>query len=210
MSRETGKLRSIVQTVALILAAPFAHAAIVIDQQGLTSSDVVSGGVNPGIQSFQPSVNNIAGIDVFLYSVAKFDGNGGIDYTADVTFSLYQATGPEDFSYASNSVLASGTFLLDTLTTREGWAEFRFAPLAVTPDSYYIFEVTTDNGFFGVSSNNSYLRGQRLEPGLGRDYFDMHFISYADTEFNAIPLPAAAWLFGFAMTGLAGFKIRKL
>ncbi len=179
-------------------------AALVIDQEGFGPSDGVSGGwTGTRAQSFQPAANNIAGVDIYLYSVAKWIDDGPeIDYTANVSFSLYAASGPEDFGYAANPVLADGTFFLDAGTPRVGWAVFRFAPVPVTPETYYVLQFTTDNGNFGVTTNNTYKRGQTLEPGLERDYFDLHFITYSESTF--VPEPAT-----LVMLGLGGLFLLK-
>ena len=193
--------------LAALLVTTGAQAALLVDQQGATN---YGGGVSLGIQSFTPARGNIAGIDVFLYSVAKFaDGGPEIDYTANITLNLYTASGQEDFGYAANGSLLTDTFFLDTAGTREGWATLRFDPIALTPETFHIMELTTDNGVFAVAANDPYSRGQRLEPGIGRDYFDMRFVTYYDSGFSSVPLPAAAWLFGSAPLGLGVVKRRR-
>ncbi|MGR8918850.1 MAG: hypothetical protein ACU85V_04475 [Gammaproteobacteria bacterium] len=194
--------------LALTTIAPFAGAALVEDQRAFSASSGVSGGFTGTVaQSFQPGAENLAGVDVFLYSVARFipDGGGAVDYTADTTLSVYSASGPEDFSYVANPPLTTAAFFLDTGTSREGWAEFRFDPVAVTPDTFYVLEFTTDNGAFGAASSDPYARGQALESGLGRDYFDLHFLTFSDDSF-AVPLPAGIWLLAPA---LAAFLRRR-
>lgn len=197
-------------TAILLSALPaIAPAALLVDQQGFVGDVGVSGGWTQIVrQSFQPGAENLAGVDVYLYEVARWiDGGPDIDTTATVSFSLFTATGPEDFGYTANASLASGEFFLDTQGTRRGWAEFRFAPLVVTPDTYYVLQFVADNGIFGVTTNSGYVRGQVLEPGLERDYFDLHFVTYTDDAFvPAVPVPAAVWLFGSAMAGLLAFR----
>lgn len=193
---------------AFLSALPAAvPAALLVDQQGFVGNVGVSGGWSQIVrQSFQPGADNLAGVDVYLYNVAQWiDGGPDIDTTASVSFALFTATGPEDFGYIANEPLATGAFFLDTQGTRNGWAEFRFAPLAVTPDTYYVLQFTADNGIFGVTAQSSYTRGQVLEPGLQRDYFDLHFVTYMDDAYvSSVPVPAAAWLFGSGLLALAG------
>lgn len=187
------------------VASP-SHAATVADQRGFSPASAVSGGFTGTVaQSFQPGLTNLAGVDVFLFSVAKFISGGGIDYTADVSLSVFTASDPEDATYLAEPPIVAADFALDTMATREGWAEFRFAPVAVIPDTYYILELMTDNGAFGTSSNDGYTRGQVIEPGLGRDYFDVHFVTNA-----AVPVPAAWALFTplLAATGWYGRRRR--
>lgn len=186
-----------------------ANSALIIDQESTYS---VKGGVGTYVQSFMPEANNIAGVDAYLYSVASYiDGGPEINYTANVSLNLYAASGPEDYSYVNNDVLASASFFLDTGTSRTGWAELRWDAIQVTPDTYYIMELVTDNGVFG-SGTNTYDRGQRLEGGsLQRDYFDLNFKTYYDESFVAttVPVPAAVWLFGSGLVGLIGLARRK-
>ena len=109
----------------------------------------------------------------------------------------------------SNEVLATADFFLDTGPGQTGWAELRWDAIQVTPETYYIMELTTDNGSFGIGVN-TYDRGQRLEPGIQRDYFDLNFITYSDDAFvSAVPVPAAVWLFGSGLIGLIGVARRK-
>ena len=187
-----------------------ASSALMLDQEATYS---VSGGFGGTIaQSFTPSVDNMAGIDAYLYSVASWiDGGPEINYTANISINLYEASGPEDYSYSSNDVLATASFFLDTGTSRTGWAELRWDAVELTPESYYIMELTTDNGVFGVGTN-TYDRGQILEGGsLQRDYFDLNFKTYYDESFvpTTVPVPAAVWLFGSGLLGLIGLARRK-
>ncbi|MGR8949269.1 MAG: hypothetical protein ACU84Q_14570 [Gammaproteobacteria bacterium] len=178
-------------------------AALLTDQITFGPTTGVGGGLGTVGQSFQPSATNIAGIDLFVYSVAKFTGNNGeIDYTANLTLSLHAASSTEDFSAFSTPALVSANYFLDTNSSREGTAEFRWSPIAVTPDSYYAISLSTDNGVYGAASTNPYARGQVMEFGLGRDYFDLDMTTYYDDTFGVVPLPASVWLFGSALFGL--------
>ncbi|MGB1142704.1 MAG: VPLPA-CTERM sorting domain-containing protein [Halioglobus sp.] len=201
----------VITTLFLALSSATQGATLVVDQQGFLPTTQRSGGVTgTGVQTFVPTQSNLAGVDIYLFSVAQFlfDGSGGIDFTADVTLNVYAASGPEDFQYDENGAIVSSALLLDTQGTQEGWAEFRWNPVAVTPATFYALEFTTDNGAFAASSDNPYGAGQRLEPGLGRDYFDLQFITYYDEGFAVVPVPAAAWLFGSAVLGLAALRRR--
>ncbi|MFA7593813.1 MAG: hypothetical protein WCY26_08750 [Thiohalobacteraceae bacterium] len=198
--------------VLLSVLPAIAPAALIVDQQGFVGNVGVNGGWSQIVrQSFQPAADNLAGVDVYLYEVAQWiDGGPGISTMANVSFSLFTAMGPEDFGYVANAPLITGSFFLDTQGTRTGWAEFRFAPLPVTPDTYYVLQFTADNGIFGVTTLSGYTRGQVLNPGLERDYFDLHFVTYTDDAFaSAVPVPAAAWLFGSGLLALAGTARRR-
>jgi hypothetical protein len=197
--------------ITLLTFSASTQAALVADQVAFGPGTGVSGGLGTVGQSFQPAATNLAGIDLSVYSVAKFTGNGGeIDYTADLTLSLHAASGPEDFLAFSTTPLVTVNYFLDTGTSRAGIAEFRWAPFEVTPDSYYAISLTTDNGYFAASSVNPYTRGQVMEFGLQRDYFDLDFITYYDDEFtSAVPIPAAAWLFTSGLIGLSAVARRR-
>lgn len=185
-----------------------ASAALVADQRGFLPGTGVGGGFTGTIpQSFQPATDNLAGVDVFLFSVAASLPGGGLDTTADVSLAVFTATGPEDTAYATGSPIVTDNFALDTLGTREGWAEFRFAPVLVTPDTYYVLEFTTSSGAFGTAAGDPYPRGQAIEAGLGRDGFDIHFITYTDDEFVPVPLPGAMVLLA-PLLGLLGWTAR--
>jgi hypothetical protein len=200
-------IKSIALAATTLVLSTNANSALIIDQQSTYS---VSGGVSTQIQSFTPAADNIAGVDAYLYSVASFiEGGSEINYTANVSLKLYAASGPEDFLYINNDALATANFTLDTGTSRTGWAELRWDAIQVTPETYYIMELTTDNGVFG-NGINTYDRGQRLEPGLQRDYFDLNFKTYFDDTFvSSVPIPAAVWLFGSGLIGLIGIARRK-
>lgn len=95
----------------------------------------------------------------------------------------------------ANEVLATVNFFLNKGPRQIGWAEHRWDVIQMTQETQYIMELTTDNGVFG-SGANIYDRGQRLESGLQRDYFDLNFITYFDDAFvSPVPVPAAVWLF---------------
>ena len=196
--------------VTLLTFSASIQAALVADQVAFGPGDIVSGGLGTVGQSFQPGATNLAGIDLYLYSVAKFTGNDGeIDYTANLTLSLHAASSSEDFSAFNTPALVTANYFLDTGTSRTGTAEFRWTPIEVSPDSYYAISLTTDNGVYGAASNNPYTRGQVMEFGLQRDYFDLDFTTYYDDEFtSAVPIPAAAWLFASGLIGLSAVARR--
>ncbi len=180
--------------VALFLCAGPASAALVVDQQGFGPTTGVGGGFT-GVarQSFRPTADNLAGVDQFFYSVARFV-DSGIDYTTNVSLRVFEASSQEDFGYAANDPLVEAALLLDTDGTREGTAAFRFAPVAITPEDWYVLEFTFNSGAAATSASNPYARGQAVEFGSQRDYFDLDFVTYSDDAF-VVPLPPAAALF---------------
>jgi len=194
-------------TALTLLVSTSANAALIVDQESTYS---LSGGFRTAIQSFMPEADNIAGVDAYLYTVASsIEGSSELNYSANVSLNLYAAGGPEDFTYTNNEILATASFLLDTGTSRAGWAELRWDAIQVTPDTYYIMELTTDNGNFGVGIN-TYDRGQILENFFERDYFDLNFRTYTDdAAVSAVPVPAAVWLFSSGLIGLASFARRR-
>lgn len=204
-------IKQLALTTCLLTLSAQASAALVVDQESLFQR--AGGFSGAAVQSFLPSVNSISGIDVFMYQIATNNGSN----TTHMTAKLYKANGPEDFNYISNPVLASANILLDTTANFnrfEGWAEFRWNAVTVTPESYYVIALTADNGTFSISSttagNNPYSRGQILEASAQRDHFDLNFKTYYDDNLvSAVPVPAAAWLFGSGLLGLVGVARRK-
>ena len=144
-------LNKTLAVTALVLAFN-ANSALISDQEAVYG---VSGGWGSVVQSFTPTANNIAGVDAYLYSVSSFiDGGPAINYTANISINLYEANGPEDYTYTSNAVLATANFFLDTGTSSTGWAELRWDAVELTPETFYVMALTTDNGVFGTGINS--------------------------------------------------------
>jgi len=187
------KLLLVFSTLSFLLAAATNAATLAVDQTGGT---VFSGGYNsPVIQTFMPGQDNIAGVDVFIGGTAVL--------TEDVTVNVYS-----DLDVANP--IASDT-ILDL--PRSTWAEFRWDAVAVTPNTGYRFEFLTGSLVVAAQISNSvdpYDRGNVIQGGgnLLFAYEDALFVTYYDTEFSAVPIPAAAWLLGSALLGLGVLKRR--
>lgn len=71
----------------------------------------------------------------------------------------------------------------------------------------------SNNGVYGASSGFSYdfgTTGMFGDGSITKNFFDINGLeSYAVSAVPAVPIPAAAWLFGTALAGLFGFKARR-
>ena len=73
----------VITTLLSALSAATQGATLMVDQEGFLPTTQRSGGVTgTGVQTFVPTQNNLAGVDIYLFGVAKFlfDGSGDIDH----------------------------------------------------------------------------------------------------------------------------------
>lgn len=172
-----------------------ADAALLLDQD--SNPPLMGAYGDPVIQSFMPSVNNVAGVNVQISGTAAL--------VEDVTVNLYG-----DYDASSNS--PAGLLASDTIADhpRNTVAQFRFAPVAVQPEVTYYLEFVTGQLGVGAGISNStdyYDRGEILAGGgnLAFTYKDANFETLYDTSFSAVPLPAggALLLGALSVFGLA-------
>jgi len=178
-------------TLFFLIVFPAAKAALVADQVGASTYN--GGYGDPVVQSFTPSVDNIAGVDIFI------SGTGVLTETVSVF--LYS-------DLALTNLLATDTIIDHPRITM---AEFRWDAVAIVPETDYYFEIFTgDLAVAALVSNSTdpYDRGDILQAGGNTSflYKDAVFTTYSDSEFSPVPVPAAVWLFGSALIGLAGFR----
>lgn len=174
-----------------MLVADGADADLILDQQGATN--VVGGwNTNPHvIQSFMPSVDNIAGVSVRVH------GSGGPDN--DLTISLYQ----NYIGGVLSGLLATGS-KPDALRNQDHLIEW--APVAVVPEqTYYLQFVLTPQGSevaltIGGDVSNPYPRGAVLAGGGNL------FNGAADARFSTYAVPEPGSL---ALLGLGGLLIAR-
>jgi hypothetical protein len=183
-----------------------ANAAILtIDQQ---HTPFRNGGYTGGkvAQSFIPTLDNISGVDVDFYAFAG---------TRDLTLRLWS-------TYNTGTFNGIGTPLVELLAedltacgpSDFACQEFRFSAITIVPDTTLYIELlwdTSDTGSGAIGATrttaDNYLDGQVLCTGCGNTADgDILFSSYG---VSAVPLPAAAWLFGSALLGLGAVKRRK-
>lgn len=93
-----------------------------------------------------------------------------------------------------------------------GCSAFNVLCAIVTPYTFITFEGDpTDyrvNGFSVEVTPTNLINGGTTETTARRD-LDFTNISYAVWEVSAVPIPAAAWLFGSGLLGLVGVARRK-
>ena len=177
-----------VMCAAALITGSANAASLAVDQIG---SSFNNGGYGtPVVQTFTPSENNIAGVDVLISGTSAF--------TANVSVSL--------FADAALTDLLAEDAIADH--PRNTTATFRWMPVAVVPETLYYFEFVTDAlGIAAGISNTTdpYDRGNIIQGGgnLFFNFEDAVFSTYYDTEFSVVPIPPAIWLFlsAFALIG---------
>ena len=168
-----------------------AQAALLIDQQQTNTSGGIAGdGISRiALQSFKPSVDNIAGVDVDIIGTAVI--------TETVSVFLFSDSG-------LGQLLASDTIVDHPRNTL---AEFRWAPVALIPEETYFFQFLTGSLNVGLTggTNDPYPRGQFTINGSdGGNFLDANFTTYYDDEF-VVPIPAAIYLLMTSLAVLLGF-----
>lgn len=174
--------------ISIFALSSGANAALIVDQ---VSNDGVSGGIGGDlIQSFTPAADNLAGVDIFV--------SGSSALVSDVSVFVY------------SDALLTNLIASDTISDhpRGTSAQLRWDAVSVVPEQLYYFDFDVPDLLLGTSFQNSYTRGEIINSPSpnAKDFF---FTTYSDSEFSAVPIPAAAWLFGSALLGLGMVKRRK-
>jgi hypothetical protein len=223
-----GKSASLIKYVLVVTALLYAglgNAALVtLDKQLEDSVDgLVHFDVSNLIQTFEQSQDNIAGAGLFLNANSLGSGM--------VTISLFDSfpTTPSD---AIVSRSASG----DDALGSDGWVDVYWDPILVnSTDTLYLLFTSTVSGFIaggattdsgpgctansaGTCSRDTYTLGYASINGQAQNgefqngdpvpHRDFTFRTYYDNGVSAVPVPAAAWLFGTALIGFIGFSRR--
>ena len=190
-----GRIVAAVHVVGLVmlLSSGASAASLAVDQVG---SSFHNGGYGtPVVQTFTPSEDNIAGVDVLISGTSAF--------TANVSVSLFA-------DEALTNLLAADAIADHPRNTT---AEFRWTPITVVPETLYYFEFVTDAlGIAAGISNTTdpYDRGNIIQGGgnLFFDFEDAVFSTYYDTAFSVVPIPATIWLAASALA-LIGWRRRN-
>jgi hypothetical protein len=178
-----------VRTLSVVLAsvAGSAQAGLIVDQVGAT---IVGGGYSTrAAQSFRPAIDNIAAIEVYIYSNAQ---------PTTVTVSLYD-------TYSGGTSL-SGLLATTTLTgvARDTFALALFdQPVSVTPEAEYYFLVEVASGVVAGqrSTPSPYDRGQVLFAGGN--------IQGGDLVFRTFAIPGAGTGATVALAGVFASRRRR-
>lgn len=143
-------------------------------------------------------------------TILPLEGSGlGITYAGADTFSQMvniDTAGDYMFSVDANAVTGTG---VNNLPLIDGIFEI-FAGGAASPD----FTVVTTDGWSNFSWTTTLAAGM-LDVGLRNTLSGIYSITYDNFAITAlddvpeIPVPAAIWLFGTALLGLAGVSKRK-
>jgi len=108
---------------------------------------------------------------------------------------LVRVTARPDLRYVDWDSTASGvTFFYDNLVGLGGFINLSFADIALLDDP---------NDLIGLSGEALY----RASGQIGTNVYQLYNIRV--DGISAVPLPAAIWLFGAALAGLAGFGMRR-
>jgi hypothetical protein len=207
--RKTARMMvSALVAIAIFGVANTAEAASVPAISILT----ITGTGNPGAgteQGWQFNTNSTITIDAFGY---YDEGSNGL--ADNHLVSLWDAS--------TENLITSATVLAGTFGTLiDGFRYFSITPVALDPGGAFVisaFNPTSADGNITLStlsaiSEISYDNG-RL--GFGAGFPDIHFSSPGgrfgpnfSVSVNAVPIPAAIWLFGTALIGLVGFGNRR-
>lgn len=106
----------------------------------------------------------------------------------------------------ANSSTAIDCSVLNLVTTTDANGDYLFTDTAISSSGYfnttYIVEIglaTVPSGFIATTPTSLYFNS----------FGNSNPITTADFGFQAVPVPAAAWLFGSGLLGLFGMARRK-
>lgn len=147
------------------------------------------------MNQFQPAPNIVNPITISHLTFSIFSSNGG-------ALNLPAPTGQ-----TSGATLTANLQSLFAGMTGTGWAGLLTAPQTPPTTSFNIGGIAT--GSFNESTNAFDVSWTR--PFTGIPYLTSGTFSLQGTaQLAAVPVPAAAWLFGSGMIGLAGLARRKM
>ncbi|WP_295399501.1 VPLPA-CTERM sorting domain-containing protein [uncultured Thiocystis sp.] len=182
-------------------AKSLAMAALLFSGLALPISSVFATTYNPNQAYEDPKNDPFSGDLNGSPSLAKFEFNGKKweDGNSDGNYiSAFTVTATETKTEGGKTEWIAGTWSFDpSKVTGISSSDVLFpTKIAVKSKDWFFFEVTAGTTS-GTWSTKEYLGGKGLS-----------HISFYDTG-TPVPLPAAAWLFGSALMGVAGIGYRR-
>jgi hypothetical protein len=139
------------------------------------------------------------------------------DETLDMIVYQFNVIPTDGFVSATHTVAGAGMFSLETVTNEDGkigdWAAMTFTTATLTDDTLFgtiIFDYEVTAGVDVVWGYEHVDFGGGFPTLMtGVDLFEAGHLSYNGVVASAVPVPAAVWLLGSGLLGLAGLRRRK-
>jgi len=153
-------------------------------------------------QSFTAEDENILSIGFYVEDI-----NQNSSDSFDLSLQLFEGVG-----FVGSSLGAVDITLEDGFN---GFADFDFSFVTLNVGSVYSAQISSTSARGGLQSNqHSFPSGAPINGNdyIGGDYImngEVDVISDARFRVTAVPLPAAVWLLGSGLIGLAGIARRK-
>lgn len=184
------------------VAAPMADAAVIEHSAGQFDATIAA---------FDPIGQTFVAEDALLGQIAfAFSRNSNTPSDGLVTMTLYDSSGFAGASLGSTIMDLSGP--LPGALDPPQFIDFDFSGIGLTVGNTYTAAVTSNDFSISVvyNGNDGYADGLLLESSpsltLCTNGCDLNF--RVTPAVSAVPLPAAAWLFGSGLLGLLGLARR--
>ena len=200
-------IRFMLVSVALFgLSISSVNAAAVRDQgQIFGTGGLLNLGTDPWSQSITTGITGLlSGVEIQINSLIPA-GNPSL------TLSIYSGGNPVSGTPLVTEMLSLTNSDLDP-TKLYRW-DVSAAELIFSNGDVFSFGFLASATGFQIAGNDGpgYDRGNLFKNGSlsTSNPRDIGFRTYVDSDINAVPVPAAIWLFGTALIGLVGFSKRR-